>query len=447
VAARVATLRRYDALVVVSLVWFLAKLLRYAFPPLFGPLQSEYGVSTAFLGTAYGGLMAAYAAMQFPSGALADRLGPVPVVVAGAGVAAVGAAIVGWTAALPLLVVGMVVFGVGSGAHKTVAVRLVSRAYPRRPGRALGVMDTLGAAGGLVGPAVAVALLPAWRGLYLATAVAAVVLAVGVTRVVPRRLGAVEADDGGEGAVENPRDRASTERAQPAGGDANEAGAGDDPADDRPRPGSGSADRGRPGLPIAIRSYLAPFRDRRFTAFALSAVPFTFATGGAFAFLPLFFERVAGQSTAAAGTLYSAVFVGAVAQLATGELGDRVGHLPVAVGTTALAAVALAVVATAPPLVVLAAAAVAFGAGLHGLIPVRGAYMMRVLPDETAAGSLGVVRTLFMGASAVAPAVVGVVADTAGLAPAVWLLVGVAAVSVVPAASLLWTGAGVDGEQ
>jgi hypothetical protein len=52
-----------------------------------------------------------------------------------------------------------------------------------------------------------------------------------------------------------------------------------------------------------------------------------------------------------------------------------------------------------------------------------------------------------MGASAVAPAVVGVVADTAGLAPAVWLLVGVAAVSVVPAASLLWTGAGVDGER
>jgi MFS family permease len=421
---------------VVSLVWFLAKLLRYAFPPLFGPLQSEYGVSTAFLGTAYGGLMAAYAAMQFPSGALADRLGPVPVVVAGAVVAAVGAAIVGWTAALPLLVVGMVVFGLGSGAHKTVAVRLVSRAYPRRPGRALGVMDTLGAAGGLVGPAVAVALLPAWRGLYLATAVAAVVLAVGVARIVPRRLGPARAD----------ADETSSEATSGSGPERSRRG----PPEDGGPPAAvdaGTAEGGTRGALAAARSYLAPFRDRRFAAFALSAVPFTFATGGAFAFLPLFFERVAGQSTAVAGTLYSAVFVGATAQLATGELGDRVGHLPVAVGTTALAAVALAVVATAPPLAALAVAAVAFGAGLHGLIPVRGAYMMDVLPDETAAGSLGVVRTLFMGASAVAPAVVGVVADTAGLAPAVWLLVGVAAVSVVPAASLLWTGAGVDGER
>jgi MFS family permease len=442
-AGRLADLSRYDALVAVALLWLLAKLLRYALPPLFGHLQGSYGVSTTVLGTAYTGLMAAYAAMQFPSGALADRFGPVPIVVAGGAVAAVGAAVIGVTATLPALVAGMVVFGLGSGAHKTVAVGLISRAYPRRPGRALGVMDTLGATGGLVGPAIAVALLPDWRGLYLGGAVAAVVLAVGVGRLAPPRLRPETAVDQPDATSGRPSPGGSPQATGPASRPEADVGPGPDPrsarsgratAPDGTDGPSGASDRR--GAWTALASYLTPFRDWRFAAFALSTIPFTFASGGALAFLPLYFERVGGVSTATAGTLYAAVFVGAFAQLASGELGDRVGHLPVAVGSILLATVGLAVVATAPPLAGLAVAAVAVGAGFHGILPVRGAYMMRVLPDATAAGSLGIVRTGFMGASAAAPAVVGYLADTAGLPTAMWVLVGVAAVAVVPAASL-----------
>jgi len=74
---------RFDALVVTALVWFLGKFLRYAFPPLFETIGVTYGVSRTVLGTAYTGLMLVYAAMQFPSGLLADRLGAVRVITAG----------------------------------------------------------------------------------------------------------------------------------------------------------------------------------------------------------------------------------------------------------------------------------------------------------------------------------------------------------------------------
>jgi fucose permease len=51
-----------------------------------------YGVSNTQLGLVFAGLMLGYAAMQFPSGALADRLGTVAAVTGGAVVAAAGAA-------------------------------------------------------------------------------------------------------------------------------------------------------------------------------------------------------------------------------------------------------------------------------------------------------------------------------------------------------------------
>ncbi|MFC6730779.1 MFS transporter, partial [Natronoarchaeum mannanilyticum] len=146
-------LGRFDVLVLTSLLWFLAKFLRYAFPPLFGSLQTVYGVSNATLGTAFTGFMLAYAAMQFPAGLLADRFGSVRVITAGALVAIGAALVVVVDSPFAVLVLAMVVMGAGTGVHKTVAVELLSRTYPARTGRALGIFDTFGTFGGVVAPA------------------------------------------------------------------------------------------------------------------------------------------------------------------------------------------------------------------------------------------------------------------------------------------------------
>ncbi|GAB3038073.1 MFS transporter [Natronobiforma cellulositropha] len=381
-------LRALDALLLTASIWFLAKFIRYAFPPLFEPLQGSYEVSNTIIGAAFTGFMLVYALMQFPSGVLADRLGSVVVITAGAVVAAGASLLVATEPPFALLVLAMALMGAGTGAHKTVAVKLLSRAYPTRTGRALGVLDTIGAFGGVAAPAavvvvalVPVVLEPGWRTIFLAAALVGLVLAVTFSRRVSRRLPA-ESRDG--------------------------------------RRASGGADD-----ETGLQSYLVLFGEWRFTTFVLATVLFALAYNGAVAFVPLYLTDEAGLTTASASLLYSALFLVSFVQLVTGDVSDRVGTLPVIVCTLLLATAGLVcfilLTASANPFA-LGAAVVALGLGAHGFRPVRGSYLMAVLPSSTAGGSLGIVRTLLMGAGALAPVTVGYLSETVGFQPAFWLL-------------------------
>ncbi|TKX57332.1 MFS transporter [Halorubrum sp. SS7] len=396
----------YDALILVSLVWFLGKFVRYLFPPLFESIQGAYGVSNAVVGTAFTGFMIVYALLQFPSGAVADRLGPVRVIVAGALVAGAGSLAVVVDAPFAALVAAMLVIGAGTGVHKTVSVRLIARVYPARTGRMLGAHDTLGAMGGVAAPAVVVAVLSAppalaavlarlpgadWRAPFLLTGL----LAVGLAVATAVRLSGSPAATGAT-------------------------------ASDGDSPGAGE--------------YLRLFRNPRFSAFVLVTVGFSFAHNGLVAFLPLYLSEAAGLAAATANLLYSLVFAVTFVQLVTGDLSDRVGRFPVMVAALGLAAAALVALVSLPSLgagAVAAAVAVAlFGFGSHGFQPVRSAYLMELLPERLAGGGLGVVRTLLMGAGALAPSAVGVVADAVGFRPAFALLAGSMGLAAIVAAGL-----------
>ncbi|MFC4988678.1 MFS transporter [Saliphagus infecundisoli] len=399
-AARLRGLGRFDALVLTALIWFLAKFLRYAFPPLFEPLQASYSVSNTAVGAAFTAFMVVYALLQFPSGLLADRLGSVTVIVGGALLAAAGAFGVALEPPFLALVAAMVVIGAGTGAHKTVAIRLLSRAYPARTGRALGVLDTIGTFGGVAAPAAVVAvasvplLSPGWRTLFLAAGVTGVALAAAFLRRVPERLpdaGAAGGSDGG----------------------------------------------------VALRQYLAVFAAPRFAAFVVATLAFSFAYNGAVAFVPLYLSQEAGLSSAAASGLYSLLFALSLVQLATGEVGDRVGTLPVifaALGVATVGLVSLVALTPTGNLLALGAAVVAFGIGSHGFRPVRGSFLISSFPDSIAGGSLGVVRTLLMAAGAISPVTVGYLSETVGFRPAFWLLAGSVAVATAICAALLAIG-------
>ncbi|SDQ91314.1 MFS transporter [Natronobacterium texcoconense] len=376
-----------DVLVLTAGIWFLAKFIRYAFPPLFGPLQESYGVSNAVLGTAFTGFMLVYAAMQFPSGVLADRLGSVTVITAGVLVAALASLSLVVDSPFVVLALAMLVMGAGTGAHKTVAVRLLSRTYPSRTGRALGVFDTVGTFGGVIAPAAVVAAAgiafafgESWRVIFLAAGTVGVGFAVAFWRRVPSRV---------------PDGETSS--------DATTLAVGSD----------------------ELRRYATLFLDWRFAVFALLTVLFSFTYNGLVAFAPLYLTDEAQLTDATAGLLYSGLFLASLVQLVTGELSDRLGRLPIIVATLGLATTSLvafvSLTGTAGP-VVLGTALVAAGIGSHGFRPVRGAYLMSAIPDEVAAGGLGVVRTLLMAAGAIAPAVVGTMSETVGFRPAFWLL-------------------------
>ncbi|WP_049890358.1 MFS transporter [Natronorubrum sulfidifaciens] len=375
----------YDVLVVTAAIWFLGKFLRYAFPPLFGSFQTSYGVSNAALGTAFTGFMLVYAAMQFPSGVLADRLGSVIVITTGVLLAATASLALTVDSPFLALVGAMLVMGAGTGAHKTVAVRLLSRAYPSRTGRALGVLDTFGAFGGVVAPAAVVVVAgisfafgESWRLIFLLTGLAGVGLAVLFRVRVPQRLPS-ESDGGAVSTTST----------------------------------------------AGVGQYVTLFRDWRFSVFALLTVLFSFTYNGFVAFAPLYLTQEAGLTDAVAGVLYSALFLASLVQLVTGDLSDRIGRLPIITATLGLASLALvtfiSLTGTVGP-VVLGAALVAVGIGAHGFRPVRGAYLMSMIPDDIAGGGLGVVRTLLMGSGAIAPAIVGTLSETAGFRTAFWLL-------------------------
>lgn len=400
-AGRLRRLARFDALVLTALLWFMAKFVRYAFPPLFEPLQASYGVSNADLGVAFTGFMLAYAAMQFPSGVLADRLGSVTVITGGATVAGLAALALIVDSPFVVLVAVMVLVGAGTGAHKTVAVRLLSRTYPTQTGRALGVLDTVGTFGGVAAPAaVVVAMgLPGvfgapWRTLFLVAGIVSIGLAVAFAVRVPAR------------------------HPEMAVGDTSEHDRADDSFD--------------------LRQYGALFRRRRFGTFVLVTVLFSFTYYGAVAFVPLYLGREAGFGTATVGLLYSVLFAVSVVQLLTGEAADRVGMLPVVGATLAVATlglVALVLFVGSGGLAVAGAAIVCLGVGAHGYRPVRGAYLASIVPDSMIGGGLGVVRTLLMGAGAVAPAFVGYLSEIVGLRAAFSLLaasMAAATVLVVP---------------
>ncbi len=406
-----------DALVLTALLWFLGKFLRYAFPPLFDSFQLTYNVSTAQLGWAFTAFMLAYAAMQFPSGVLADRLGSVKVIVAGGIVTSVAALTLLFSVPFGVLVVIMVVIGLGTGVHKTVAVRLLSRTYPARTGRVLGIFDTFGTFGGVVAPVAVIAVAslpgprPGWQTLLFLTGLVGLVFTAAFRYRIPRRL----------------RETAATE-AKITGDRRFESATGSH---------SASPSAPTPGW----RSYTALFSDRRFTVFVLATICFGFTYNGVVAFLPLYLTREAGLTAGTAGALYSALFLASLAQLVTGELSDHVGTLPVIVGALCLATAGLAgfILLTGAGPVVLGIAIVCLGLGAHGFRPVRGAYLMETVPEPVAAGGFGMVRTLLMGAGAISPGVVGTLSDSAGFRPAFWLLAASISIATVLTVSLLLT--------
>ena len=387
--SRLGGLGQFDAIVLTSALWFLGKFVRFSFPPLFERIAGVYEVSTAVLGTAFSGLLLVYAALQFPSGLLADRFSSVTVIGAGASVAAVGALLLAFDAPLAVLFGAMLTVGAGTGTLKTVGVRLLSRTYPDQTGRALGVFDTFGAVGGVAAPAVVVVFadLPGvvgagWRTTFLLAGVVGVGVTAAFVARVPARLpdAAAEGDGGG----------------------------------------------------VPYRAYAALFREWRFSAFVAVTILFSFAYNAVVAFLPLYLTREAGLASETASLLFSALFAVSLVQLLTGEVSDRTGTLPVIAATLGLAAVGLGSVVvltgTAGPLA-LGAAVVCLGLGSHGYRPVRGAYLMSAIPSSVAGGSLGAVRTLLMIAGASSPAIVGIVSETAGFRAAFWLLTAVLAVA------------------
>jgi len=398
----------FDILIISALIWFLGKFLRYVFPPLFESLQGTYAVSTTALGWTFSIFLFAYALVQFPSGLLSDRFGGVWVIVGGVTLSSLGALIFILNLPFSLFVVLMAILGIGTGVHKTSAVKLLYTIYPSKKGRALGIFDTFGTFGGVIAPVAVIAAaavsvsVPGWRLLLFSTGAFGLFLTFIFIKRVPNKFTKKEKRKTNDNNNKiNKNDKSLVFR-----------------------------------LKSAVSVYGSLFESKKFIIFVIAAILFSFTYNGIVAFLPLYLTQEVGISSGYASLFYSVLFIASVAQIASGELSDQIGTLPVMSGALTLCTLSFIIfmMSTNSGLVFLGISVLCIGLGAHSFRPVRGAYLMDSLPDNISAGGLGIVRTLLMGSGAISPGIVGTVSGFASFRIAFWMLatsVGMAALSVI----------------
>lgn len=366
-----------DVLILTSLIWFMVRYLRYAFPPLFETLQIEYSISNTEIGFMYSILLFGYAVMQFPAGYVSDRLNERIVITSGTLIFAVGSLLVVVSDPFWSLVVAAGIIGIGTGVHKTVAVNLLSRLYPDRTGLSIGVLDSIGVFGGVIAPlavAFVLSIAVGWRLLFLAGAFVSVVLAYGFFKVGRANYSPEQ--------EENPEEDAL-----------------------------------RPGL-----SYLLIFRHYHFSAFVMVTIAFIFAWTGITAFYPLYLRNVAGFDAGLTGLLYGLLFAISLSQVVSGKLSDMYDSLTMVLISFGLMLLGLIALFFSSGIVSYALTTIVLGFGFHGFRPIRDTYLMEIIPSSIGGGVFGLVRTVMTLIGAGVPALIGFGADTIGLATTFILL-------------------------
>jgi MFS family permease len=339
------------------------------------------------------------AATNFAAGALSDRLGRKPVLVAGWLVGLPVPLLLIWAPSWGWVVAANVLLGVNQGlCWSTTVIMKIDLAGPRRRGLAMGLNEAAGY-GAVALTAYLTGLLAARAGLrpepfYLGLAYAG--LGLGLSAVLVRetrghaRLEAELTDD------------ADTARAHLASGRA----------------------------PSTREVFvLTSLRERALSACSQAGLVNNLNDGLAWGLLPLLFAR-GGLSIGEVGVLaalYPAVW--GLGQLVTGPLSDRLGRKPLITGGMLLQAAALAGTALSGSFAPWAASAVLLGVGTAMVYPTLLAAVGDVAHPSWRASAVGVYRLWRDAGFAVGALLAGVVADLAGLEAAVWAVAALTAAS------------------
>jgi MFS family permease len=341
------------------------------------------------------------AATNLLAGALADRHGRKPVLVAGWLIGLPVPLLIIWAPSWSWVVAANVLLGINQGlCWSTTVIMKIDLAGPERRGLAMGLNEAAG---------------------YLAVAVTAsltgLVAARAGLRPEPFYLGLAYAGLGlGLSAllVRETSPYARLEARLAAAGRAagpDQAPAGGEPLSTRE---------------VVVRTSL---REPALSACSQAGLVNNLNDGLAWGLLPLLFVR-GGLPVGQVGllaALYPAVW--GLGQLLTGPLSDRVGRKPLIAGGMLLQALALAGTALGGGFAAWAAGAVLLGAGTAMVYPTLLAAVGDVAHPSWRASAVGVYRLWRDAGFAVGALLAGLVADLAGLAAAVWVVAALTAAS------------------
>jgi MFS family permease len=163
------------------------------------------------------------------------------------------------------------------------------------------------------------------------------------------------------------------------------------------------------------------FRDRSLSAACQAGLVNNLNDGMAWGLLPLYYA-VAGLSVGEIGVLAAAYpAVWAVGQIGTGALSDRVGRKPLIVAGMLLQAAAITILAAGSSFGVWLAAAAVLGLGTALVYPTLLAAIADVAEPSWRGSAVGVYRLWRDLGFAVGAIVAGIIADAAGIAAAIWV--------------------------
>jgi predicted MFS family arabinose efflux permease len=347
-------------LIGVSLGWALIQTGRLVISPLLPAIIGDLGISSTRAGFAITVLWGLYAVMQYPSGRLSDQLSRTTLLVAGLVLIAVGFVVISGAVTYLVFLVGAAVVGLGAGIYPTPARGLLSDLFVARRGQAFGLHTGSGDTGGVIaaGLATLVLGLATWRAAFLPVAAA-----IGAVAVALHYWS---------------REEYVLTRVDLALGDTGKR----------------------------------LLREPRLRWMLLSYSLFAFTWQSTVGFLPTYLRIGKELSPAVANTGFAALFVvGALAKPVAGGVGDRLSRGLLAAVLLAVAATMLAVLTVATTTLVVLTAVICFAVGLMAFPPVMQAYLMDSFPDDSMAGDLGAMRSVYIGVGALGPTYVGVVAD------------------------------------
>jgi MFS family permease len=341
------------------------------------------------------------AATNLLAGALADRRGRKPVLVAGWLVGLPVPLLIIWAPTWGWVVLANVLLGVNQGlCWSTTVIMKIDLAGPKRRGLAMGLNEAAG---------------------YLAVAVTAyltgLIAARDGLRPEPFYLGLAYAGLGLGLSALLVRETRGHARLEAQLADAN-------PVPDRTPDADG-------GERLSTRQVLVrtSLREPALSACSQAGLVNNLNDGLAWGLLPLLFVR-GGLAVGRVGllaALYPAVW--GLGQLLTGPLSDRLGRKPLITAGMLVQALALAGTALAGSLLPWAATAMLLGVGTAMVYPTLLAAIGDVAHPSWRATAVGIYRLWRDAGFAVGALLAGLVADLAGLVAAVWVVAALTAAS------------------
>lgn len=353
--------------------------------PLLPAIIDDLSISSFQAGIALTIISATYALSMYPGGRLSDQLSRKTVLVAAGVVSVVGFSLLAVAVSYLPFLLGAAVLGLGAGLYWISLRALLADLFVERRGQAFGVQDSLGFAGPLLaaGGAVAVLAVSTWHTAFLPV-IAFLLCSVVLTHVWVREPYVV--------------DRVEFN---------------------------------------AVATGTRVFGDQQVRRLIVGYTSGIFAMQAIIGFLPLFLQVEHGFSATLSSVGFAVLFLGAMITMpVSGFLGDRISHVPVAVGGLVLSLAGLFALVLASSSIAILAGVLAFGLGIWAFPPVIQAYLMTRFPNDSMGGDYGAFKTVYAGVGSLGPAYVGFVAGYLDYATAFLGLVLFLVLSIVIFAGL-----------